>query len=463
MIALFVSAAAVFLGFLFLKDENGKETMPSALKLVFYFNLLLIVGIFFYKTNQVITIYSSVNIENYRSCFDKVNTQQVVDSIDEIKITNFFSSSSHNDAVRQKDQDRNSSLSLTIRSPKGFAYDVRNATSDDSINKMAGVLKVYPTEIGRMYQAIYASTSVIPFVPVLISKEHSGDVNIEGPVLSKTSKRTNDYEVSGMMRLEAPSGENVLLTEYFTPTGLLKYHSKSSELIACHNLKINTDLIVNESIEGCIFDFFTAADVSQYIYNIGIFTPCHVNYLSAEYDIPIEVNDDDLGIHAGTFGFTIYGRQLKRIQNGGNMNIYVKLPTMANVQMVRSFILTTLLAALFALFISSLSDFIVYYKHKGKNYLVAQIVNKEEKKGALAKMSKEKRLFLIVRNILLLMLTCSVGWIAYRIYIDEPFVMTEQGYSELITRIILISILCIFFLLFSYYRYMKKMLASKNH
>lgn len=59
MIALFVSAAAVFLGFLFLKDENGKETMPSALKLVFYFNLLLIVGIFFYKTNQVITIYSS--------------------------------------------------------------------------------------------------------------------------------------------------------------------------------------------------------------------------------------------------------------------------------------------------------------------------------------------------------------------------------------------------------------------
>jgi len=144
------------------------------------------------------------------------------------------------------------------------------------------------------------------------------------------------------------------------------------------------------------------------------------------------------------------------------MNIYVKLPTMANVQMVRSFILTTLLAALFALFISSLSDFIVYYKHKGKNYLVAQIVNKE-KKGALAKMSKEKRLFLIVRNILLLMLTCSVGWIAYRIYIDEPFVMTEQGYSELITRIILISILCIFFLLFSYYRYMKKMLASKNH
>lgn len=57
MIALFVSAAAVFLGFLFLKDENGKETMPSALKLVFYFNLLLIVGIFFYKTNQVITIY----------------------------------------------------------------------------------------------------------------------------------------------------------------------------------------------------------------------------------------------------------------------------------------------------------------------------------------------------------------------------------------------------------------------
>jgi hypothetical protein len=47
MIALFVSAAAVFLVFLFLKDENGKETMPSALKLVFYFNLLLIVGIFF--------------------------------------------------------------------------------------------------------------------------------------------------------------------------------------------------------------------------------------------------------------------------------------------------------------------------------------------------------------------------------------------------------------------------------
>ena len=119
MITLFVSATAVFLGFLFLRDSKEKHVNPSWIKICFYFIILIVVGVFFYKTNQVMTVYSNITIENYRSYFNKNDSTQIADSIDMILIDNSFLSNSTNNAIRYTvEESKSSNVSLTIKAPK---------------------------------------------------------------------------------------------------------------------------------------------------------------------------------------------------------------------------------------------------------------------------------------------------------------------------------------------------------
>ena len=151
MITLFVSATAVFLGFLFLRDSKEKHVNPSWIKICFYFIILIVVGVFFYKTNQVMTVYSNITIENYRSYFNKNDSTQIADSIDMILIDNSFLSNSTNNAIRYTvEESKSSNISLTIKAPKSSNCVILDAAPRSEINSKAQFLKVNPEEIGRM-------------------------------------------------------------------------------------------------------------------------------------------------------------------------------------------------------------------------------------------------------------------------------------------------------------------------
>jgi len=462
MITLFVSATAVFLGFLFLRDTKGKPLNPSWIKIFFYFITLVVVGAFFYKTNQVMTVNSNITIENYRSYVSKNDSTQVADSIETVEIYNSFLSNSHNNSIRYKDEENKSSnVSFTIRAPKSDNCTILDAVPRGIINNLAQELKMFPQHIGRMYQVNYATSCVIPFVPVLLSKDSIyNPITTEGNTISRKYKNTNIYDKEGMIGVKSETGVTEDLPDFVEPTGLLKYYSKTGRLTASSHLNVNSDLHFNETIEGSVFDFFTAADISQYILSLGIHSPCHIQVVNVLYDLPVEIQSDERGVLPGTFGFHIYGAVLRDMVNGDGASFYVKLPTMANLQTVRSFILTTLIAALLALLISSLGDMITYYRIKGERLLLSK-VSKNGVKTPASPQIKEKRQFLMARNSLLLMLSCFICFISYRSYIDEPFVKSAQEYSLCITRLVFIALVALIFLAFMYYRYLKKIISLR--
>lgn len=455
MITIFISTAAVLFGFLFLRDRKEEDIKPCWVKITFYFIALVIVSVFFYKTNQVITIHSALNIENYRSSYAKDDPNKVIDSIESINLYHHFASSTNNKAIRYLvDDDKFGSADLTIKAPKNTNYDIKDAALKDSINKMANILGIYPQYIGRMYQVIFSSSSVIPFIPVLMTDENFLEPEGKNDVIIRRFRYKNTYNPEGITEYKTQNGETA--DDFVKPTGLQKYYSKSGSLMACHNMSINSDLKFHGYIEGSIFDFFTAADISQYIFSFGMFSPCPVEIVSVEYDVPIEISSNNPDIPVGTFGFGITGQRLREMYNGQPINIHVKLPTMANLQLIRSFILTTLLAAIIALFLTSLGDTLLYYKSIGKNYLISKLLHKKTEKKTIPVL-KEKRQFNIARNVMLVFLTTFVCYIAYRIYIDEPFVMTEGTYHSIITKMILFALLCMAILLFMYFRLLKKL------
>lgn len=102
------------------------------------------------------------------------------------------------------------------------------------------------------------------------------------------------------------------------------------------------------STTGNKINFFSAADVSQYVLAVGINSSCPVKTLSVNYDLPIETEPLDSGMTIRTQGFNVRGKMLDEVRTNG-VRFLVKMPTLSNLQLIRSLILTTLLTALISL------------------------------------------------------------------------------------------------------------------
>lgn len=464
MITIFFSAIAVIIGVIFLNNKIGREVRGSWIKSLIYLVAIVIVGVFFYKTNQVVTIQSSINIEGYRTCCSKRQPQQVLDSISVISIYNNFSSNSFNDAIRDKEDDKSTDVSLTIKAPKNVAYEFKDIVSYDSIVAMCNNLGISPNDMGRMFRVILGSASLPKFLPIHIQEEKVKPVEYKRTYIRRSNYFRNYYEPEGIFNLR--SNEKVVsLSEKFTPTGLQKTHSKYASLLACDKMHTNADLEYSGSIEGSVFDFFTAADISQYILGLGISSDCPIDAIEVRYDIPIEVSSDNSGIASGTLAFYLYSDLLRDTMKGGISHILVKLPTMANLQLVRSFILTTLLTALFTLFFASLGDLllrwkiiIAYFYHKiFNNNHSGKITNLELWE------TKEEKLFKIFRLIIVLLYSSFILYVCYLVYIDEPLIMSQEEFDRLCSILTNTTILLSGALLFMYIRMYKAKRKLKNN
>ena len=79
------------------KDVEEKTQLASKTRTILYLVLAIVVGMFYYKTQQVATIYHYINIDKQRETLDK--SKHCVDTITGIVILNHFSSAGINDNV----------------------------------------------------------------------------------------------------------------------------------------------------------------------------------------------------------------------------------------------------------------------------------------------------------------------------------------------------------------------------
>lgn len=464
MITIFFSVIAVIIGVMYLNRRTVREASGSWIKSLIYFVAIIIVGVFFYKTNQVVTIQNSINIEGYRTSCTKGQPQHVLDSISVISIYNNFSSNSFNDAIRDKEDDKSTDVSLTIKAPKNVSFEFKDIVSSDSIVGMCNNLGVSPNDMSRMYQVIFGSASLPKFLPIHIQEEKVKPVEYKRTYIRRNYYYRNYYEPEGIVNLSSNEG-TVSLNEKFTPTGLQKIFSKFSTLFACDKMHTNANLEYSGNIEGSVFDFFTAADISQYILGLGISSDCPIDAIEVRYDIPIEVSPDNSGITSGTFAFYLHSDLLRDTMKGGISHILVKLPTMANLQLVRGFILTTLLTALFTLFFASLGDLLFRWKII-ITYFYHKIFNNSHS-GESTKLeiweTKEEKLFKIFRLIIVLLYSTFILYVCYRVYIDEPIIMSQEEFDKLCGTLINTTILLSGALLFMFIRMYKVKRRLKNN
>ena len=294
-------------------------------------------------------------------------------------------------------------------------------------------LKLRKNECGKIYEIITTSSAMPRLIPVYISDSIANDTtwSQNKTIISRylnTKYRKDNHNVYNITD-SIPEGWKVegydkdkVESEYE------KHMNKCAAIVGCLKEKLNIPLSYKGTLPDCIFDFFTAADISQYTLSLAIRSKCNINNVRIEYDIPIEIASSGKDLNIGTKSFGIYGDLLKSSLDGHAMIFHIKLPTMANLQQIRNLILTTILTVLITLFLSCLNNIYVYRKDKIYDYIKRKIKNSERSKTKIQR-NKIERIYKIY---LYSGFTIAIGitlWLVVCLYNDNPIFMSENTYN----------------------------------
>lgn len=360
MINTFISAiiALFFIGNTS-KEEREKTRRASLFRTFVYFCLTIIVGIIFYKSYQVSNIINVIDLKAFRCIEDSLH--QPKDIAYSVSIYNKFHSlgSYNNDWLYLANQYRKDSLFTknggvlvkmsAVNSPID-SFRIRY-NYDNYLNETLQYLKRDISEVGQYYGLAFISTNIpcfIPFYPKVNIEEKPEHKNGITHWWEIKNARNNDS-----ITYSAPQdNRNVKLSELSIGKRLLyngvcmqkdvilDRDNKKDSIgfnIGCYNKFANT------------IGILTASDISQFTYSFSISSDIEIKKLVVEYNLPIEIAHNIEGISVGSKGFSISENALKKYKHDSIM-LHIKLPTMANLQLIRSLILTALLTTLFSLF-----------------------------------------------------------------------------------------------------------------
>ena len=372
MINTFISAIiALFFWGKASKDVEEKTQLASKTRTIVYFVLSVIVGIFFYKTYQVATVFTILQTEGIRESRDTLGN--LADTISYISIENKFSTSNVSGREFSDWQERHQErgeresggvyykISMNRRKP----YTVKNnpVCSDADIAR----LRIPLEDVGQIYNITTVNTTIPNLIPMLpdFSFSNKGttevasdercymEMNIQDlkyfkdfdlKIQHKDADRENVYSHTG----ENPLKNGYVGTMFFAKNNTNDYPYSSKDLPLS---------FIYGSLEANFINsmgFFTAADISQYQHVVQVNTDCHINKVELRYNIPIEVNSIDSNMVVGPLGFGLFANSADEYLKNKSALFLVKLPTLANLQLIRSLILTTLITALLSLFFANL-------------------------------------------------------------------------------------------------------------
>lgn len=413
------------------KDLEEKTQLASWTRTIIFGVLAFAILVFYLKTYQVTSIYHGIQLSGVVETVD--STGNIVDSVATVDIYNKFSSGITENFESRKFLDNNEELKKISELGGIFvAQDVFNREKTyKKINKKykqefqqhfrrilendnGYLLGNQPvTNYSHAYQFFYTTSGVPSLIPLFIKYNKDKEDTI--PNFSTYSRIIiSDYD----------SYEGGKERKGGAVDGLGNVHELIEEENKEHEMyifaEVMTDTITtldeyqyNYFCEDNVtnrMNFFTAADISQYVINLDIKTECNIKILSFHYDIPIEINPYDSDMEISSCSFSLKGDYLnENIVNSGVNRFHVKLPTLANLQLIRSLILTTLLTALFSLFLMNF-----FYRIR-KHFI-------SFRDNHITEISKEKvEIFRKKMGAILYLVLFVVCYIIWRIFKDKPF------------------------------------------
>ncbi len=444
MINLFIGAITFIVALFYLKKrENVKYSFVNT---IIYFTATICVGTFFYKTNQIVELGYAIYVDAYKSSCSKDSSFCILDTIPEVEISHHFESTFFNNAFKRI-RNNHTDFTIQIKPPKNIDYKICKVRNENEVNNVCNLLKVYPQQTSRMY----GIELYLPFVPDIIplkirkTEKNESDSKERFSWIKKLEKSL--YDNKGLFKPdfhklyendeEMAESLSKSYDEKYIPNGLQQVYSSYSEIRASSAKDINEPLFFRGELYGYLYDFFTAADISQYVMSLTVRSDCQINNIRFIYDIPVDVSSKYDDIESGTYGFGLQSSRIKDIKEGGAHHIYVKLPSMANLQLVRSFILTTLLTALLTLFLTSFISTLRLFKQKIEKKIISKYFKKENNTKVVI---KEEKVLTYVLMSFVLLISIPIWYLCYRLYNDNPIILTVDDIDKLNSIILAITL-----------------------
>ena len=345
-------------------DEQEIRTRNASWVRTFVYGILsFALWVFYMKTNEVPVIKQGIDISAIQSATDKNN--KIQDKASVYIVSRF---------------DNNALFEDLFKFGKGEGYD----ENDNSVYENSSTLKFNPKN--EKYGGVNVKLSC-RYDSVTTFVTNNKNHYLVGGMPLPIPEYNHCYEVSVIMshipsilpfqaiisptiynHVDSLYGFNLIFTgslknyvNSFRLLGTDKFYGHSAivfaNIVGTHN-KIQQGIYdLNSPISSNVqntMNIFSAADMSQCIYEIGINTPCELENIYMNFDVPVELlpskyKPDQLDAYDIVFSDST---TLSNIKNHF-MILYCKFPTLQNIQIVRQLVLTTILTALLALFFSN--------------------------------------------------------------------------------------------------------------
>lgn len=351
-------------------DEINRKTAKASFTKTFIL-LLLVIGctFFYYKTYQVATFYNYIDVNCQKGAFDTQIEKYTYEG-ESYEIKNLVS------------RDRISSLSILSRfSDEDFLF--LDPKRDLYEGRIQSGIRVKLELDNRQDSTMELSSSDDPHCPSNIG---------ELAFCYDVSLMTNTIpSLFPMSVYEESMNKGYFMDKQDTTmfTSFAKRLPKRKDTIwgdidklYCLRLASNQKEPFVEEKAFCghinTLNFFSAADLSQCNYLFIVRSRIPIDEFNVCFDIPIEVSSAE--INHNILDSRDFSIELEEDEFGivDKFALYhVKFPTLANLQLIRSLILTTFLTALYSLFFT---NFYFYCRMRQRNYLRKHHIDYKKRK-----------------------------------------------------------------------------------
>ena len=336
------------------KEVDEKTNNSSWARTFLYLILTVIFGIFYYRTFQVATIVNQVEITSLRSFVDSLNNP--ADTIEYLRINNNFKAlgsykNLYFDRIKNnKEYSSDGGVDFTFAAADLSKYMLKDTWifSDSIKRNIENITGKAIEDTGPIYKMRFFSSSVPNLIPVFPI------IRYDKPDTLCDENRT--FSIINNVGNITMSGNGSILISKSDPI-----NGRFIDALLCEQIKIAhfkiappAGMSIPHPLANTI-NIFTACDLSQYTYCLEYKSDIPTKNLSVIYNVPIEVVNQSEGMISHANAFTLNDSELLDKVNGNTpVMVLIKLPTMANLQQIRSLILTAIITALFSLFCTNL-------------------------------------------------------------------------------------------------------------
>ncbi len=415
-----IIASLITLGLLNPVKMNSEEKIKNAswMKVAFYFVLTVITLIVFYKTYQVATIKTNMSVYGLRGAMQQTPAGETIvgDSV-ELLFFNHFTK----ERRRHKDNsDKSGGSAYTLSFRHDAAFTVESFAPYTGRRQETGV-EGMPTQ-GHLYSVVHESS----FIPMLFPFYRTISPMTQ-PVEKKSAADGGTiYTQKESFPLQRHHADSSLTGKnWYRYRGTIGYVADGGKATAATEERASMEFS-DKNINT--MNFFTAADLSQCTYEIRLTSDCPIRRFNIEFDIPAELSPLDFTTDSlNAFGFAVTDQATLNKFTSANahdatqvMRFHAKFPSLANMQLIRSLILTTVLTALVSLLLSSL------YCRMKKHYTNLSEAQKQKISSMVDIQTRNKGVFRLVNYLWIVLFSYVVIKLWQRVLNDTPILVEAR-------------------------------------